>query len=126
LLLLAQGVARREVGEKTRFSRAHITNHYQNGGIEAIVRNHYSGNHRNMSYEEEAELLKPIEKAAESGHVVEVSAILAAYEAKMGGTFEKDHGRIYRILKRHGLRKVMPRSNHPNKGSNEAIEASKN
>jgi transposase len=128
LLLRAQGMARTEVAEKTGFSKAHITkitNHYQNGGIEDIVGNHYSGNHRNMSYEEEAELLKPFEKAAESGQIVEVSAILAAYEAKMGRTFEKDHGRIYRILERHGFRKVMPRSKHPNKASDEAIEASK-
>jgi hypothetical protein len=78
-----------------------------------------------MSFEEEAELLRPFVEAAEAGQVVEVSAILEAYEAKLGRTFEKDHGRIYRVLERHGFRKVMPRSKHPNKASDEAIEASK-
>jgi transposase len=128
LLLRAKGLKRSQVAEKTGFTISHITkltNHYQNGGIDTIVGNHYPGNHRNMSFEEEAEVLEPFVKAAESGQVVEVSAILQAYEAKAGRTFEKDHGRIYRVLKRHGFRKIMPRSKHPNSATPEAIEASK-
>lgn len=128
LLLRAQGVKRKAVAEKTGFSIAHITkitNHYQNGGIDKVMGSHYAGNHRNMSVAEEAELLRPFVEASERGQLVEVSEILAAYEAKMGRTFEKDHGRIYRVLKRHGFRKVMPRSQHPNKASDEAIDASK-
>ncbi|MBR4040361.1 MAG: winged helix-turn-helix domain-containing protein [Clostridia bacterium] len=33
---------------------------------------------------------------------------------------------IYYVLHRHGWRKIMPRSRHPKKASEEAIEASKN
>lgn len=36
------------------------------------------------------------------------------------------NGQIYRALKRHNWRKVMPRSRHPKKASEEAINASKN
>lgn len=128
LLLRGQGMKRAAVAEKTKFSISHITqltSDYQNKGIGAIVENHYPGNHRNLSFEEEEELLKPFMKAAESGQLVEVSEILQEYETKLARTFEKDHGRIYRVLKRHGFRKVMPRSKHPNKASDEAIEASK-
>lgn len=128
LLLRGEGVKRSEVSEKTGFSVAHITkltSHYQKDGIGAIVENHYSGNHRILSFEEETALLQPFMKAAEAGQLVEVSEILQAYEAKVGRSFEKDHGRIYRVLKRHGFRKVMPRSKHPNKASDEAIKASK-
>ena len=128
LILRGQGMKRKEVAAKTGFSVTNITemtSKYQNGGIETIVGNHYPGNHRNLSYAEEEELLQPFVEAAESGQLVEVSAILEAYEAKLGRTFEKDHGRIYRVLERHGFRKVMPRSKHPNKASDEAIEASK-
>ena len=32
---------------------------------------------------------------------------------------------IYSVLHRHGWRKIMPRSRHPKKASEEAIEASK-
>ncbi len=128
LILRGLGMKRREVAAKTGFSVSHITemtSKYQNGGIETIVGNHYSGNHRNMSYEDEEKLLQPFVEAAEKGQLVEISAILEAYEAKLGRSFEKDHGRIYRVLERHGFRKVMPRSKHPNKASDEAMEASK-
>ena len=41
--------------------------------------------------------------------------------------YRKDTGRgyIYMLLKRKGYRKVMPRSKHPKKAKEEAIEASK-
>lgn len=78
-----------------------------------------------MSYEEEEELLNQFKQEAAEGGTIDVSAILAAYEEKLGRSFEKSHGRIYDVLKRHGWRKVMPRSQHPNKASEEEIEASK-
>nr|WP_218563717.1 winged helix-turn-helix domain-containing protein [Peptoniphilus indolicus] len=34
-------------------------------------------------------------------------------------------GQIYRVLKRHGFRKIMPRSKYPKKASKEVIETSK-
>ncbi len=118
LILRGQGMKRKEVAAKTGFSVTNITemtSRFHNSGIETIVGNHYIGNHRNLSYAEEEKLLQPFVKAAESGQLVEVSAILEAYEAKLG----------YRVLERHGFRKVMPRSKHPNKASDEACDASK-
>jgi hypothetical protein len=94
-------------------------------GLGAIVDNHYRGNHRNTSIEEEKRLLEPFMDAAKAGQIVEVRDILRAYEEALGRTFEKDHGRIYRVLDRHGWRKVMPRSKHPKQASPEAIDASK-
>ena len=48
---------------------------------------------------------------------------LGEFDEKLG----KDTGRvyIYMLLERHGWRKIMPRSKHPQKASDEAIEASK-
>jgi hypothetical protein len=128
LLLRASGVKRELVSTKTGFCQQYIsdlTANYQQNGLSAIVENHYHGNNRNMSFEEESELLASFEKLAEAGQIVEISDILRAYEEKLGRSFEKDHGRIYCVLKRHGWRKVMPRSKHPNKANDEAIEASK-
>ena len=76
-----------------------------------------------MSKEEEAELLAPFKAEAEAGRVVEISRIKAAYIEKVGHSI--GGGQIYRVLKRQGWRKVMPRSQHPNKASEEAIDASK-
>ncbi len=74
-----------------------------------------------MSIEEEEALLAPF--IAEAGQMVEVSKIKAAYVEKVG--HEIGGGQIYYVLKRQGWRKVMPRSQHPNKTSEEAMEASK-
>ena len=128
LLLRAQGAKRKEIVNITGFSISHITELtklYQTKGIKAITHPRYGGNHRNMSYEEESKLLKPFIKASEAGQIVEVRKILCAYEKKLGRTFEKDRSRIYRVLKRHEWRKVMPRSQHPNKASDEVIDTSK-
>jgi transposase len=128
LELHAQGIKRAEIATLTSFSKTYISelvSKYCNNGIKAITENNYQGNHRNMSYEEESKLLAAFNKQAEQGQVIEVSTIKRAYEEAIGRSLENDHGIIYRLLKRHGWRKVMPRSEHPKKADKEAIEASK-
>ena len=128
LLMRGAKISRAVVSEKTGFCKQYIsdlTANYQQNGLPAIVENHCGGNRRNMSFEEEAALLAPFIESAKAGNQVEVSAILQAYEAKLGRSCEKDHGRIYRVLARHGWRKIMPRSKHPKKASEAEIEASK-
>lgn len=128
LLLRAAGVKRAEVAKKTDYSLSQITeltSNYHNNGLSAIVDNHYGGNRRNMSVAEEAALLEPFKEAAKAGQIIETSEILRAYEKKLGRSLKKDHGQIYRVLKRHGWRKIMPRSKHPNKASDEEIASSK-
>ncbi len=73
-----------------------------------------------MSFEEEATFL---EQFKEKGQLVEISEIKEAYDKAIG--HKSGSAQIYRVLHRHGWRKVMPRSKHPQKASNEAIEASK-
>jgi len=127
LQLRAAGKTRSAIGEKTGFSQSYVSDlvrEYREVGLEAFAKKQYKGNHRNMSYAEEAELLAPFKACAESGKIVEVSEILAAYEEKLGRTI-RSNGLIYEVLKRHGWRKVMPRSKHPNKANHEEIESSK-
>jgi len=128
LLLHAQGESRAEISGKTGFVKSYISelvSKYCNSGICAIAENHYAGNNRNLSFAEEEALLAPFIKAAESGQVVEIGEIKRAYEKATGASLDNNHGQIYRVLKRHGWRKVMPRSQHPKKASDEVIEASK-
>ena len=128
LLLHAEGKKRAEIAETTEFAKTYISelvSKYCNKGLAAIVESNYGGNHRNMSFAEEAEFLEPFKKAAEAGQFVEVSEIKRAYEEKLGRSFENHNGQIYYVLHRHGWRKVKPRSKHPNKVSNEEIESSK-
>ncbi len=126
LEMQAMGIKAKEIAETTGFHPAYISQlmaKYRDGGIEAIAGNHYGGNRRNMSFEDEAALLEPFHQKAELGQIVEVSEIKAAYEKAVGHTIGGTQ--IYYVLRRHGWRKVMPRSKHPKKASDEAIDASK-
>jgi len=128
LLLHAEGETRSKIAEKTGFAKTYISelvSKYWNNGLSAIVENNYHGNHRNLSIADEEALLDPFKKAAASGQVIEVSEIKRAYEEAIGRSLENNHGQIYNVLHRHGWRKVMPRSEHPKKASEEAMEASK-
>ena len=126
LEMRARGIKASEIAEVTGFHSAYIAQlaaKYKKGGIEAISGNHYGGNRRNMSVEEEAAILAPFRERAEKGEIIEVKEIEAAYQAAV------DHpisvSQIYFVLHRHGWRKIMPRSRHPKKASDETIEASK-
>jgi len=126
LELRAEGKSANEVAAVTGFHPSYLTQlsrKYQQGGIEAITGNHYVGNRRNMSFEEEAAILEPFREAAEKGQLVEVSEIKASYERAVGHTI--GGSQIYYVLNRHGWRKVMPRSRHPKKATKEVIETSK-
>ena len=102
---------------------SHWVSVYCKKGVGALIGGKYGGNRRNMSISEEKALLETFKKQAEQGQIIEVSAIKAAYEEKVGHTI--GGSQIYYVLRRQGWRKVMPRSKHPDKASDEAIEASK-
>ena len=126
LELRAKGAKAQEVAEQTGFYPTTITRlveKYRKNGLEAISGNHYGGNHRNMTVEEEAAILSPFCERAEKGELVEIKEIKAAYQAAVDHPISDSH--IYFVLHRHGWRKVMPRSRHPKKADDETIEASK-
>ena len=126
LELRAKGAAAKEVSAATGLHAAYVTQlvaKYRKNGLEAISGNHYGGNHRNMSVEEEAGILAPFKARAEKGELVEISEIAKAYQSAVDHPVSR--GQIYFVLHRHGWRKVMPRSKHPKKASDEEIAASK-
>lgn len=126
LELRAKGLADEEIAKQTGFypsTISRLVTKYKKNGIEAITGNHYRGNHRNMSIEEEAAILAPFREKAEKGQIVEIKEIKAAYQAKVDHPISDSQ--IYFVLHRHGWRKVMPRSKHPKKADDKTIEASK-
>ena len=126
LVLRAEGKTAKEIHQITGYHPAYVStlvSKYIHGGLEAITGNHYKGNRRNIREEEEAELLRPFEEKAEKGQIVETSKIKEEYEKRVGHKIGS--GQIYRVLKRQGWRKVMPRSRHPKKAGEEEIESSK-
>jgi transposase len=126
LELRAKGSSAKGVSQATGFCAAYVSQlvrKYRKYGLKAISGNHYGGNHRNMSEEEEAKILEPFKSRAEKGELVEIAEIAQAYQAAVNHPVSG--GQIYCVLKRHGWRKVMPRSKHPQKASEEVIETSK-
>lgn len=125
--LRGEGHKNEEIAEKLDTSAKVVSrwvSAYSNGGIEALLSGKYGGNHRNATLEEELAFMEQFKTAAEEGQIISVSEIAEAYDK----TFGKKHASrstVYYLLKKLGWRKVMPRSKHPKKASDEAIEASK-
>jgi transposase len=124
--LRGEGMDNQEIAEKLDTSAKVVSrwvSAYSNGGVEALMGGKFGGNRRNMSFEKEAQILAEFEAGAKSGQLVEISEIKQVYEKLVGHSI--GGGQIYRVLKRHEWRKVMPRSKHPKKASDEEVEASK-
>ena len=52
-----------------------------------------------------------VEQKAEEGHITTVEEVRKALNAEIGGTTAVSY--VYRVLKRHGWVKKMPRPKHP-------------
>ena len=126
LMLRYEGKSNEKIGKKLEICSVRVSqlvSEYKKNGLAAYIEKKYGGIHRNMTEEEEKEILEKFRKEAEAGQVVTVQEIKKAFDEKLG----RDTGRgyIYMLLERHKWRKVMPRSRHPKKADKEAIEASK-
>ena len=102
---------------------SHWVSAYVRGGLQALLPKKRTSHHWNMSYDEEAALIATFDDQAAKGQLVEVSDIKKTYEERVGHRI--GNGQIYRVLARHGFRKIKPRSKHPKKANDEVIEASK-
>jgi len=70
------------------------------------------GRHReNLSKDDEQVLLDQFFKQAELGGILVVNEVKAAYEQKVGHKVPKST--VYRMLDRHGWRKIVPYRRHP-------------
>jgi len=92
---------------------------YMKGGKNALLGPGRGGRrNENLTVEQESTLLRRFTDEAEAGGVLEVSAIKRAYEQAVGHAVPKST--VYRVLARHGWRKVAPRPHHPKR--NEAAQ----
>ena len=67
--------------------------------------------HQYLSAEQEAQMLAPLVAQATAGGMLKVAAIQRAYEERVGKAVAPST--VYRMLERHGWRKVVPRPRHP-------------
>lgn len=67
--------------------------------------------HQHLTAQQEHELLAPFVQRAEAGGMLTVAELQRAYRERVGK--EVARSTIYRLLERHGWRKVVPRPRHP-------------
>lgn len=67
--------------------------------------------HQHLSTDQEHNLLAPFVERAQAGGMLTVAEIQRAYQEQVGKAVAPST--IYRLLDRHGWRKVVPRPRHP-------------
>ena len=126
LIMRHENKGNEEISARTGYNARYITTlmgQYKKQGLEEFMRNKYTSHNHALTEEQEQAILAEFEEAAEAGQAVTAQEIKARFDEVRG----KDTGRgyIYMLLKRHGWRKVSPRSRHPKAADEEACEASK-
>ena len=84
LELQAEGKSAKETAEASGYCKTYIHQlvaKYREHGLASLTGNHYGGNHRSMSKEEEAAILEAFKARAEKGELVEISEVDKAYRA---------------------------------------------
>jgi len=124
--LRGEGKSNKEIGLLTGFHPdwvSKLVSRFYKEGIEALLEDgRQGGNHQNLTNEQEERLLKEFEETASAGQLI-TPADIKKRDELLGRETKPTF--IYAVLKRHGWRKVMPRSKHPKKASDEEIESSK-
>lgn len=127
--LLAEGRSPNEVAQITKYNEKHVRqlgNRYHKEGLDALAEDgRIGGNHSVMNKEESGEFLKQFEERARSGQMITIEEIAAKLD-EVTGKKRESLSTAYYFLHRNGWRKVMPRSKHPKKASDEEIIIAKN
>ena len=89
-----------------------IWSQYFSEGERALIGIGRGGRRRNnLNEDEEQRVLSPFLEKAASGRVLVVNEVKQAYEQAIGRVVPKST--VYRMLARHGWRKIAPRPRHP-------------
>lgn len=115
-----------EIGRITGYSREWVSKlmkRYRTEGLAGFGIKPRGGRHRELQTleEEKAFIVGYIEQASE-GKILTVSKVHEALETKLGQAVQKSA--IYKMLHRHGWRKIAPRPRHP-KADSASMEAFK-
>ena len=85
---------------------------YNRLGIEAVETVGKGGRHNELlTWQQERELLTPFFARAVEGQIATAGEIQRAYEQRVGHPVHQST--VYRLLERHGWRKLLPRPRHP-------------
>jgi transposase len=113
--LLALGWEAKDVAEAVGLTRSSVYRRkaeYLAEGERTLSSDGWGGRRGGvLTPEQEAEFVAHFEDAAREGQLVTAAAMLSELERRCGES--PDSSTLYRILARHGWRKVIPRPRHP-------------
>ena len=113
LAIICPEITAEQIGQMTLYSTHQVkTIHkkYRDGGLLALTDSRGGRYRQNLTPEQERELLKPFEQQGKDGSMVVAKDFKKAYEQKLGR--EVAESTIYRILAKHGFRKIVPYRRH--------------
>ena len=120
LAIIYPEMTAKEIGKITLYSESRvwaIHAKFRKDGLEGLFDKRGGRYRENMTFKEEAELLSGFEEQSQSGKLVVVSSIKSVYEEKIGR--KTAESTIYRMLARHGFRKIVPYQRHPKSNAEE-------
>lgn len=127
LYFASLGYTNAQISELTGYTIRRIssllTEYLQNGIGYFLEEHRRGGNRRNLTDEQEAQIIEKFRPLAEAGKIVNLSKMKTEYERIRGAAVS--NSTFYDFLHRHKWREVMPRGAHPKKATPEAIDASK-
>ena len=121
-----EGYTDQEIACLLNFNRQSISRmivRFKKKGLEEYIANHYKGNRRNLSEEEEQAALDEVAELAAQGHPAGVEEVRAALEKRPGRKSRTAY--VYDVIHRHKWRQVMPRPKHPQAADPEEQETAK-
>lgn len=125
-LRVSEQMATSLIAKITGLSESHvhkIHSQCRTKGISSLCSSKRGGRQRSyLTLEQEIEMLEEIEKEAINGGIVEIGKVHKIFERQVGGKIARYTA--YRLLYRHGWRKVTPRPYHP-KQNKDAVETFK-
>jgi transposase len=102
-----------EIAKITLFSTSRvwaIHANYRSQGLAGLIDGRGGRYRQNLTFVEEEQLLKPFECESKNGSLIVAGKVKKAYEQKIGK--EVAESTIYRMLHRHGFRKITPYRRH--------------
>jgi transposase len=111
--ILYPNMSAKKIGEVTLYSESRvwaIHADYRKKGLSGLFDARGGRYRENMTLAEEAEFLEPFIEKGKTGALAVAGEIKRAYEAKVGKKVAEST--IYRLLDRHGFRKIVPYKRH--------------
>jgi transposase len=102
-----------EIGNITQYSESSVNrihSEFRKHGMKSVKETRGGRRRENLTLEQERELLRQFEETSSLGQVSEISRIKGEYEKMAGKKVNKTV--IYRMLHRHGFRKIVPYQRH--------------